>query len=120
MAVLAHDQIVAGPIGGSNLSLAKGLVSERARLVLGSADQPLSLAKICDCHRLLPIGDVKMEDASGTPSEAEPDDETVEGFAALARDQLDVTNAKALLPDELREEVDGVEDVNMEVDPKLG
>ena len=68
------------------MSLAKGLASERARQVLGDKDSPYHLSNICDCAAV----EEAVEEAS--PVEAldgmEPkklDDETEEGFAALAQ-----------------------------------
>ena len=85
ISIIVHDFAVVGPVPAANMSLAKGLASERAREVLGDPENPYSLTRICDCTHTEETEEVLL------PTEVldgvEPkklDDETVEGFAALA------------------------------------
>lgn len=79
-----------GPIPASNLSLAKGLAAERARQVLEDPNGPFLLANICDCTGDLAPDAIEPEpspvdiDVDGS-EEHRLDDETVEGFATLAK-----------------------------------
>ncbi|KAI0648351.1 hypothetical protein C8Q79DRAFT_906449 [Trametes meyenii] len=85
MSVLVHDTVVAGPIAAPNLSMAKGLAAEEARRVLGDPDSPHHLSSICRCGKEEPAAEEELLDAEMD----ELDDETKEGFAVLARIQLE-------------------------------
>jgi hypothetical protein len=69
-----HDVVVAGPLGGSNLNLAKGLVSERARLELGQPEGKMSLAELCDCRKTTAAA--KLTTKSNGLKRAHEDEET--------------------------------------------
>ncbi|THG95342.1 hypothetical protein EW026_g6294 [Hermanssonia centrifuga] len=84
VSIIVHDFAVVGPIPASNMSLAKGLASERAKQVLADPQGPYLLAAICDCNARAAV----EEPPELAVIEEEPqklDDETEEGFAALAR-----------------------------------
>jgi hypothetical protein len=134
--IVVHDVVVAGPLGGSNMPLAKGLVAERARLDLGDPQHKHSLMRICDCGHAMQVDDDNTA-GSGTPTAVDsettllsngsltndgaddtdikntdpekilPADETDEGFARLAKSAL-----RSLSPSATTQEVDG-EDVEM-------
>ncbi|KAI0933522.1 hypothetical protein AcV5_005646 [Taiwanofungus camphoratus] len=82
ISVIIHGQTVVGPVIAPNLSLAKGLAAERARNLLGDPQHPYCLSHVCNC------GESVTVDNTGTKtSETETrllDDETEDGFAALA------------------------------------
>ncbi|KAF7971447.1 hypothetical protein HWV62_21012 [Athelia sp. TMB] len=90
VAILVHNKLVAGPISAPNLSLAKGLASERARAVLEDPKSDLSLKKLCDCAKNMEVdpspaatmADVGTEEKG--KAELQLTDETEEGFAKLA------------------------------------
>ncbi|TDL27660.1 P-loop containing nucleoside triphosphate hydrolase protein [Rickenella mellea] len=90
MSVLAHDQEIVGPITAVNLSLAKGLASAEALVILADQESDRSLSRICDCCKTRaqpvtpPLDEVMDEEAL--------DDETEAGFAlqaAIQRNQVD-------------------------------
>lgn len=85
ISVIVHDKTVVGPLFAPNLSLAKGLASERARSILEDPKSPFYLKRICSC------GTVDETTAQSHETEG-LDDETEEGFARLARTlkELDV------------------------------
>lgn len=90
MSIIVHDFAVVGPIPAQNISLAKGLAAERARQVLGDLESPYHLSKICDCKA------EREAAAAGELDEIKKlDDETEEGFAALARAVLAEVEAPA-------------------------
>ena len=89
VAILVHDIVVAGPVTGANLSMAKGLAAERARTVLEDPKSEHCLSHLCDCGKKMDV------DASAAVSadadielQGKPDvalnDETEEGFAKIA------------------------------------
>ena len=86
MSIIVHDFAVVGPIPASNISLAKGLAAERARQVLEDPESPYYLPRICDCKEQAPLADLAFPDDLGDPEAGKKlDDETEQGFAALAR-----------------------------------
>ncbi|GJE87973.1 hypothetical protein PsYK624_040560 [Phanerochaete sordida] len=86
MSIIVHDFAVVGPIPAQNISLAKGLAAERARQVLEDPDSPYHLSKICDCKEEREA--LIAREAAELDEAKKLDDETVEGFAALARAAL--------------------------------
>jgi hypothetical protein len=90
---MVHDIVVAGPLGGSNMPLAKGLVAERARMDLGNPDHEHFIAKICTCGGATDV-DVANIPASDTPALAsEPwvKAEQTKGYGIAAKvDDADV------------------------------
>lgn len=98
MSIIVHDFAVVGPIPAQNISLAKGLAAERARQVLEDPDSPYHLSKICDCKE-----DREASVAQDLPELDETkklDDETEEGFAALARAALAEAEAPSSVLDD--------------------
>ena len=105
VAILVHNKLVAGPISAPNLSLAKGLASERARAVLEDPKSDLSLKKLCDCAKNMEVdpspaatmADIETEEKGKVESQLT--DETEEGFAKLAdqarKDFRDLTVASS-------------------------
>lgn len=94
ISVVAHDQIIVGPVIAMNLSLAKGLAAERARALLSDDISEQCLARICTC-----AGDARQVEGRQVIEEPvedqkELDDETEEGFAALARIMDDEFNGR--------------------------
>lgn len=83
ISVVVHDIVVVGPITGSNMSLTKGLAAERAHSILNSSTSPHRLSLICDCSNQRQ-NDVAAEVELGEDMKT-LDDETEEGFAALAQ-----------------------------------
>ncbi|OCH90640.1 P-loop containing nucleoside triphosphate hydrolase protein [Obba rivulosa] len=84
--VIAHDIDVVGPVAAPNLSRAKGLAAERARVALSDPSSPYHLSRICNCGKG-PTVEVEKE-VQETIDTSEPkalDDETEIGFTALAR-----------------------------------
>ncbi|KZT11110.1 uncharacterized protein LAESUDRAFT_642494 [Laetiporus sulphureus 93-53] len=79
ISILMHEQTVVGPVIAHNLSLAKGLASERARVVLADPNSPYCLSKICDCGK-----EDSTTQATDESDSSELDDETTQGFAMLA------------------------------------
>ena len=76
------------------MSLAKGLASERARQVLEDPESEYHLSKICDCNEAMAIDEpVQEATVDVDTTERKLDDETAEGFAALA--QLAVNEAES-------------------------
>ncbi|THH31544.1 hypothetical protein EUX98_g2658 [Antrodiella citrinella] len=108
ISVIAHDYAVVGPIPASNLSLAKGLAAERARQILDDPNGPYYLGNICDC------ADAMAVDHGDTPSFDMPtdmlNDETEEGFAALARIVAQDVIALTVPTEEVEVEVQDEED----------
>ncbi|CAL1703381.1 unnamed protein product [Somion occarium] len=84
VSIIVHDFAVVGPISAANLSLAKGLASERARQVLEDPDSQYLLSKICDCNEKMAVDETVPEIVVDV-IERKLDDETEEGFAALAK-----------------------------------
>lgn len=84
VSVIVHDFAVVGPISAANLSLAKGLASERARQVLEDPTSEYYLSKICDCNDEMAVDEPSPEVVVDA-TERKLDDETAEGFAALAK-----------------------------------
>ncbi|KAI5116563.1 hypothetical protein M0805_001548 [Coniferiporia weirii] len=88
IAVLVHDQIVAGPICAQNKQLSKGLVSEEARAVLSDETSEFWLQRICTCMHAeesdaeddLPLRDIRERDL---------DHGTETGFALAGRIRLE-------------------------------
>lgn len=115
VAILVHDTIVAGPISASNPSLAKGLASERARMVLEDPKSDLSLAKLCDCAKRMLLEPTSMVTATDVDAniknkaEVLLTDETEEGFAKLAerarKDFQDVATLSNKLVDDFADEL---------------
>ncbi|KAH8100190.1 hypothetical protein BXZ70DRAFT_174315 [Cristinia sonorae] len=84
ISVIVHDHAIVGPILAANLSLAKGLAAERARQILEDQNGPYPLSVICNC-----ADKMDLDEDGETPVFEMPvdmlNDETEEGFAALAR-----------------------------------
>jgi endoribonuclease Dicer len=92
ISVIVHGVTVSGPINAANMSLAKGLVSERAWAVLSDPNSPYHLPKICNCGKAMEVDEVLPSvsyQTGGDNEEAPLNDETVAGFAALAREARD-------------------------------
>ncbi|KAH9930958.1 uncharacterized protein B0H18DRAFT_1093485 [Fomitopsis serialis] len=85
MSVVVHDQIIVGPVIAPNLSLAKGLAAERARALLSDQSTPQCLACLCTCAKDAAEVEGRQVADEELPEIKEIDDETVEGFATLAR-----------------------------------
>lgn len=83
ISVIVHDFTVVGPVPASNLSLAKGLAAERARQILDDPNGNYHLAKLCDCGEQMVVDNVETPTFEMPPEML--NDETEEGFAALAR-----------------------------------
>ncbi|KAH7914066.1 hypothetical protein BJ138DRAFT_1144564 [Hygrophoropsis aurantiaca] len=87
ISVVVHDIVVVGPITAANLSLSKGLATEKARAVLADASFDRCLANLCDCMKAIesltsqPVPDDIMTVTPAT-------DETEEGFAIIAQQKL--------------------------------
>ena len=94
MSIIVHDFAVVGPIPAQNISLAKGLAAERARQVLEDPESPYHLSKICDCREREREASIAREIAEADEAKR-LDDETEEGFAALARAALAEVEAPA-------------------------
>ncbi|KAF8432446.1 hypothetical protein L210DRAFT_960898 [Boletus edulis BED1] len=110
VSVIVHEQVVAGPITASNLSLSKGLAAERARAILGDPNHEMSLARLCDCRR---AAEERMDTCSEPPGDQTSQkitDETEEGFASIAQQKLE---------DDYIPPVDAVEDVEAELSDEM-
>jgi endoribonuclease Dicer len=121
MSIIVHDFAVVGPIPASNISLAKGLAAERARQVLEDPESPYFLSRICDCREHDAGGDVAMSDgvADVEPGK-KPDDETEEGFAALARAALAEVEETGTTTREVKHgQAEDSEDIDIIEDPDL-
>ena len=106
--------VVAGPIGAGNISLAKGLVAERALQILGAPSADKSLAALCSCADATKM-DVCVEAAETTEeTEKPPNDETVLGFAALAQQKLLESAAAMTTVDGRHGDEDAAEDAAVE------
>lgn len=105
---------MAGPIGAGNISLAKGLVAERALEILGTQSADKSLAALCSCADAMKMD--MCAEAAETAEEAEkpPNDETVLGFAALAQQKLLESAAAMTTLDERHGNEDAAEDAAVE------
>lgn len=88
MSIIVHDFAVVGPIPASNISLAKGLAAERARQVLEDPASPYLLSRICNCRQQQGGTEAQVENLGDAEEAKKLDDETEEGFAALARAAL--------------------------------
>ncbi|KDQ59634.1 hypothetical protein JAAARDRAFT_77685 [Jaapia argillacea MUCL 33604] len=92
ISVVVHDVVVVGPITAGNLSLAKGRASEQAKVVLQDAQSDKYLGRICNCAEAMEVdGDQSAteDDIDDVDEPLKPlDDETEEGFAAIARFKL--------------------------------
>ena len=113
MSIIVHDFAVVGPIPAANISLAKGLAAERARQVLEDPESPYYLPRICDCKEQEHMDDVVFPDEMvDGESGKKPDDETEEGFAALARAVLaEVEDAGGGIQEQVHNEVEDHEDI---------
>jgi hypothetical protein len=90
---MVHDIVVAGPLGGSNMPLAKGLVAERARMDLGNPDHEHSIAKICSCGGAMDVdvADIPALDTPTLASELSVKSEETKGYDIVAKaDDADV------------------------------
>ncbi|KAJ3529454.1 hypothetical protein NM688_g7854 [Phlebia brevispora] len=115
ISIIVHDFAVVGPIPAANMSFAKGLASERAKQVLADPESPYLLSRICDCGEGTKAGlpaHVEVDEAELRAL----DDETEEGFAALALRALTEVRGKPdgdVYPELMEEQVD--EDDSVEV-----
>ncbi|THH21092.1 hypothetical protein EW146_g384 [Bondarzewia mesenterica] len=87
--VLVHDRVVVGPITASRLSVAKAFACEKARLLLQDDIFPQSLQRICDCSPPNTRKDRRTARGALEKDVPAPNDETEEGYAALAERTLD-------------------------------
>ncbi|CCM04515.1 uncharacterized protein FIBRA_06696 [Fibroporia radiculosa] len=78
ISVVVHEHTLVGPLVAPNLSLAKGLASERALAILSNPESPQSIAHLCTCN-------IAVEKEIAADQVELADDETEEGFAAIAR-----------------------------------
>ncbi|KAI0792736.1 hypothetical protein C8Q75DRAFT_579347 [Abortiporus biennis] len=90
ISVIVHELAVVGPINATSLTLAKGLASERAQQVLEDPESPYALSKICNCaEEALKLKNLAQQEETKAKELEEDDgkldDETQEGFAALAQ-----------------------------------
>jgi endoribonuclease Dicer len=91
---LVHDTTVAGPFHSGNMSLSKGLASERALEVLKDPASLFSLSRLCDCGKSATPHPFAVVDELDPEEEAEAellDDGTEEGFAVLSHLELQKT-----------------------------
>jgi hypothetical protein len=72
ISVVVHDTVVVGPLGGSNLSLAKGLAAERARIELDNPKGRFFLGKICTCHRIVKVEETSVDVKDEMPVDLAP------------------------------------------------
>ena len=80
ISIIVHDFAVVGPIPAANMSLAKGLASERAKQVLGDETSPYLLSRICDCAE-----EAKREEAAAQ-------EEALDGVEAKKLDLPSLSN----------------------------
>lgn len=85
VSVIVHDQTIVGPVIAMNLSLAKGLAAERTRALLSDQNSEYCLTRICTCAEESIQVEGRQVTDEPTEDQKELDDETEEGFAALAR-----------------------------------
>ncbi|KAJ2922465.1 hypothetical protein H1R20_g14630, partial [Candolleomyces eurysporus] len=106
--VTVHSTVIVGPVLASSPNVARFIAAERALTILSDPSNPLSLAKLCDCHTSMQV-DVVMPDQVSTataPTVHVADD----GSAEMdARGQVDV-------PVEVEVVEQGAAQVDMEQD----
>lgn len=75
--VQVHETVVAGPVLASSGSVGKFIAAERALAVLADPENPLSLAKLCDCAAMAKaeeaMDDMEISEEENTPASAEAD-----------------------------------------------
>ncbi|THH08707.1 hypothetical protein EW145_g2529 [Phellinidium pouzarii] len=113
VAVLVHGHTVAGPIRAANISLAKGLASEKAKATLSDDMSEFALHRICDCLQAdetisdsepdLPIRDIREKDL---------DYESENGFALAGRVRLEEVERSEATKGEVMDEDDLLEDLD--------
>ena len=127
ISVIVHDLAVVGPIPASNMSLAKGLAAERAKEVLGDPNSPYRLSYLCDCAEEAKAAEAARhaEEAVDGVEAKKLDDETEEGFAALAQIVLTGVQTEEASPtavgadsdeDEVAMDIEVEEEMEMEID----
>jgi len=82
--IVVHDITVVGPVTGSSISVARAFASERARMILSSAESDKALVKLCNCNEKA-VCAPQMELAHDDPV----DDTTEIGFATAAATELE-------------------------------
>ncbi|KAF8274257.1 hypothetical protein EI94DRAFT_1794472 [Lactarius quietus] len=82
--IVVHDIIVVGPVTGSSISVARAFASERARMILSTADSDKALVKLCTCNKQV-VCAPQTEIAPDDPV----DDTTDIGFATAAVTELE-------------------------------
>ena len=98
--VHVHGKVVAGPVSAANISLAKGIASERAKVVLSDETSEFAISRLCDCM----ITDVPHDDDL-PPDESELSelsDETEEGFTRTAQIKLNEASRESRAVDDTR------------------
>ena len=82
--IIVHDITVVGPVTGSSISVARAFASERARMILSTADSDKALEKLCNCNEQV----VCAPQTELAPDNA-VDDTTDIGFATAAATELE-------------------------------
>lgn len=62
--VTVHSTVIVGPVLASSPNVARFIAAERALTILSDPSNPLSLAKLCDCHTPMQVDAVSPDQTS--------------------------------------------------------